>query len=375
MRKIRIIDTTLRDGEQAAGVVFSRSDKREIASLLTRAGVPELEVGIPAMGQEERDDIKSIVAMNLAARLTCWCRAIQTDIKDAVKCRVNSVHISFPVSDILMSVFKTGKDQVLEDLKKISRYALDHFEYVSVGAQDATRAHRAFLRLFCETAVQSGIHRVRIADTVGHANPMQVYDLIAYLQKQASDEILEFHGHNDLGMATANTIAAISAGAGSVSVTVNGLGERAGNAALEEVVMATRHTLNIECDIDTKFFLSLSGLVEKASGRELQESKPVVGRSAFLHESGIHVRGLIHNRRSYELFPAEDIGAKTPDFIVGKHSGRATVRQFLLKKGVTVNEQISREMLNRIKIHARQKRRRLSFQEVTNIYDQTVTRA
>ncbi len=372
-KNIWIIDTTLRDGEQAAGVVFSRGEKQKIASLLVRAGVPELEVGIPSMGQEEQEDIKSIVEMNLSVRLTCWCRAVLTDIQAAAKCHVNSVHISFPVSDILMPVFKTDRDKVLASLKEISRYALDNFKYVSVGAQDATRAERPFLRLFCNTAFQCGVHRIRIADTVGHTNPMQIYELITYLYEHANRGILEFHGHNDLGMATANSIAAITAGAESVSVTVNGLGERAGNAALEEVVMAARYTLNTECGIDTKSFDSLSKFIEKASGRMLQESKPVVGKSAFLHESGIHIRGLIHNRQSYELFPAESVGRKTPEFIVGKHSGRATVQQFFQKNGLVADEQISREMVSRIKIRARLKKRQLSFQEVTNIYDETIT--
>lgn len=372
-KNIWIIDTTLRDGEQAAGVVFSRSEKQKVASLLARAGVPELEVGIPAMGREEQEDIKSIVAMNLSLRLTCWCRAVLADIQAASKCCVNSVHISFPVSDILMPVFKTDRDAVLASLKEISRYALDNFKYVSVGAQDATRAERPFLQIFCDMAFQCGVHRIRIADTVGHLNPMQTYELITYLRRHTRCGILEFHGHNDLGMATANSVAALTAGAESVSVTVNGLGERAGNAALEEVVMAARYTLNTECGIDTTFFDSLSKLVEKASGRMVGGSKPVVGKSAFLHESGIHISGLIHNRQSYELFSAEIIGRKTPEFVVGKHSGRATVQQFLQKKGLVADDQISREMVNRIKVCARAKKSQLSFQEVTNIYDETIT--
>jgi homocitrate synthase NifV len=366
-KEVWIVDTTLRDGEQAPGVVFSREDRQKIATLLCRAGVQEIEVGTPAMGEEEREDIRSIVALKLPVRLTSWCRALYEDIEQAKECRTRGVHLSFPVSSILMSIFHMTEPQVLTCLRELVRQARKYFDYVSVGAQDATRADFSFLSAFCEQAYESGIDRIRLSDTVGVYNPMQTIQLISRLRGQGLSGMLEFHGHNDLGMATANSIAALSAGAESVSVTVNGLGERAGNAALEEVVMAVKLTLDKGCTIDTKMFACLSRIVARASGRKIPVIKPVVGKGAFLHESGVHTRALLVNSRSYQPFHPEMVGIKTKNFVVGKHSGKAGLRHFFDREGISISEPDCLKVLCKIK-EVCKKKKSLSLQEIKQIY-------
>src|ERR1019366_4338768 len=200
---------------------------------------------------------------------------------------------------------------------------------LSVGAQDASRADRRFLIEFAQTAEALGLCRLRIADTVGILNPLQTAELFSVLCAAVPNLSLEFHGHNDLGMATANTIAALASGADAGSVTVNGLGERAGNAPLDEVVMAARLTLGKKCGVDSRQLSALGELVAHASGRPLAPEKPVTGAAAFRHESGIHCGGLLENRATYEPFVAEDVGHAPTEMVVGRHSGTRLIREKL----------------------------------------------
>ncbi len=362
-----INDTTLRDGEQAAGVVFRRDEKLHIARLLDAIGVQEMEVGIPAMGEEEQETIRAILNLGLKAEISTWNRAVIGDINASIDCGVGMVSIAVPVSDIQQKyVLNKDRKWVLEQTEKVIDYAKEHGLYVCVGAVDASRSDEDYLMQFARSLQDCGADRLRFDDTVGILDPFQTFAIINKLRSRIKMDI-EIHCHNDFGMATANTLAAIKAGARYASVTVNGIGERTGNAPLEEVVMALNHIEGVDLGFDTSRFREISEYVANASSRPIPVSKPIVGSDIFAHESGVHVDGVLQNPRTYEPFPPCEVGLERK-ILIGKHSGSHAVRYVFEKMGIKLTEKASRDILGMVRIMAENTKRALSDDELREVY-------
>jgi len=367
-RQIVIDDTTLRDGEQTAGVVFSKREKVTIARMLDSIGVGEIECGIPVMGKEEQESIRTLVDLGLNARLITWNRALVQEIKASIACCVQAVDISLSVSDqMIMHKLRKDREAVKEQLKVSLGFAKKHNLYVSVGGEDASRADITFLVELMEITRALGGDRFRFCDTLGIMDPFTMFDKVSYLRQAVPEIDIEVHTHNDLGMATANAIAGIRAGARFVNTTINGLGERAGNAALEEVVMGLKHACGIETGIDTHRFREMSLFVAKASDRPLSVSKPVVGSRVFAHESGLHADGVIKDPNNYEGFDPAEVGL-TRSIVVGKHSGTGGLIERYRSMGIVIDRKSADRLLEVTRFTSCARKRALTNCELMAIY-------
>ncbi|MDJ0598754.1 MAG: homocitrate synthase [Crocosphaera sp.] len=366
MNHVHINDTTLRDGEQAAGIVFSAAEKIAIASLMDAIGIPELEVGIPAMGGSEAEAITTIVQKGLKAALLGWNRAVRSDIEASIACGLKRVHISVPVSEIqIKAKFQGNTLRVWDRLRDSLNFALDQDLFVSVGAEDASRADESFLLEVAQFAESLGASRFRFCDTVGILDPLTTAQKVGKLVKSVTIPV-EMHTHNDFGLATANALAGLQAGATSVNTTVNGLGERAGNAALEEMIMALKRLYKVDLGVETSRLRELSELVIEASGIALPPWKAIVGDNVFAHESGIHAHGVLQNPQTYEPFSPDEVGWKRR-LVVGKHSGRHLLTNLLSQHGIRLNHEESQVVLDSVRHLSVQMKRSLTVEELLDV--------
>lgn len=368
-KKLSIVDTTLRDGEQTAGVVFSNQEKLRIARLLDELGVDQIEAGVPVMGGDEQQAIKDIVKLGLKASIMGWNRAVISDIESSLACGVDAVAISISTSDIhIEHKLMTTRGAVMERMVKAVEFAKKQGVYISVNAEDASRTDMEYLIEFAREAKIAGADRLRYCDTVGILEPFITYERITKLIEATGIEV-EMHTHNDFGMATANALAGVRAGASFVGVTVNGLGERAGNAALEEIVMALKHLLDVDLNFATTRFREVSEYVARASGRILPPGKAIVGSNMFAHESGIHADGALKNPLTYEVFKPEDVGLER-QIVIGKHSGTAAIKaKFWREYGIEIGDAEADNLLARVRSTAVDLKRSLFDKELMYIYE------
>lgn len=350
---IEICDVTLRDGEQTPGVSFSCQEKVEIATMLDTIGVEVIEAGFPAVSANEAQCVKAIANLGLDARICGFSRAREGDIQTAIDCGVDMVSIFIPTSELHVRVkFKKSREQVLEDSLSMIDYACDHGVQVRFAAEDASRTDLPFLKQVYRSAAEHGAVLLSFADTVGCLIPSEMQRIMTELVSSV-DKPFCAHCHNDMGCAVANTITAAEVGAFQLHTTVNGIGERAGNASLEELLVALRMKKGID-RYDLSHLTELSHMVEKYSGVTLPRNKPVTGELAFSHESGIHIAAILEDPATYEYFTPELVGSER-HFILGKHTGRKALEHVVATMGCELSEKQVCRVLDLVKDHSEHK--------------------
>ena len=360
MKRIRIFDTTLRDGEQSPGCSMNLSEKIEMARQLEALGVDVIEAGFAIASPMDHKSVKTIAAAVTNCTVASLARCTKGDIDaawDAVKeAKHPRIHVFLATSDIHMEYkLKMTREQVLQRISEMVAYAKSFCEDIEFSAEDASRSDRAFLAQCYTNAVAAGATTLNVPDTVGYSTPQEMADLITYLKEHVAgieNTDISVHCHDDLGMAVANTLACIKAGATQVECTVNGIGERAGNASLEEIVMAIhtrRDFYDAETGINTRQIYRSSKLLSNITGVPIPPSKAIVGANAFAHESGIHQHGVISNAQTYEIMSSTDVGIPQNTMVLGKHSGKHALREKLISMGYELDDEALEAVFTRFK--------------------------
>jgi D-citramalate synthase len=345
--RVRFLDTTLRDGEQTPGVSLNLEEKVAIAGALDALGVQVIEAGSAMTSEGERRSIKAISACGLNAEICSYVRALPQDVDVALDCDVDSVHLVVPVSDLhIERKLKSDRKSVVQKAVEVTEYAKGHGLIVELSGEDASRADGDFLTSLYMAGIEAGADRLCFCDTVGVLTPDAAYDIFSRLAQL--NVPVSIHCHNDFGMATANTVAALRAGASQAHVTVNGIGERAGNASLEEVVMTLESLYKIDTGIKCHDIYQLSRMVSRMTGLPVAPNKSIVGENAFTHEAGIHVHGLLADTSTYEPISPEMVGRKRR-IVLGKHAGRASVELALREFRICVTEEQLSSIVSRVK--------------------------
>ncbi|MBW9222338.1 2-isopropylmalate synthase [Methanothermococcus sp. SCGC AD-155-C09] len=350
--KVAIFDTTLRDGEQTPGVSLTPEEKVEIAINLNNLGVDVIEAGFPISSQGEREAIKRITSLSMDAEICALARAVKKDIEVAIDCDVDSIHTFIATSPLHRKYkLKMDKEEIIKKAVEAVEYIKDHGITVEFSGEDATRTEPQYLIEVYRAVEEAGADRINVPDTVGVMIPKAMEYLIKKIREEISLPI-SVHCHNDFGLAVANSLGAIEGGAQQIHCTINGLGERAGNAALEEVVLSLKMIYGINTNIKSEKLTEISNLVSKLTGIKTQVNKAIVGENAFAHESGIHAHGVLAHALTYEPIPPEIVGQRRK-IILGKHTGSHAIESKLKELGFKVGENLTeeqfKEIVNRIK--------------------------
>jgi 2-isopropylmalate synthase len=345
--QVRIFDTTLRDGEQAPGFSLRPSEKLELARQLDALGVDIIEAGFPIASPADAEAVRTIATEVRRPVIACLARCHKADLERAAwaiePAEQGRIHTFIATSDLhLQAKLRMTREQCLDTAVESVRFARQHTADVEFSAEDATRSDFDFLCRVIEAVIKVGATTINLPDTVGYTTPDEIRDFFVRIRERvpnASEVVFSTHCHDDLGLAAANSIASVLGGARQVECTINGIGERAGNAALEEVVMAFRtrqDRLPFTTNVNIKEIYPSSELLTKLSGQAVQVNKAIVGRNAFAHEAGIHQDGVLKDRRTYEIMRAEDVGAPWNPLVLGKHSGRHAVQKRCAALGVAL---------------------------------------
>jgi len=355
-RRIKFFDTTLRDGEQSPGCSMNLKEKVKMAKRLEKLNVDVIEAGFAISSDGDFESIKAIAEAVEKPIVASLARALEKDIDrayDAVKnAKHPRIHTFLATSEIHRKYkLKMTKEEVLKRTYEMVKYAKEKCEDIEFSAEDATRTEKEFLVEVFNKAIEGGANVINIPDTVGYTTPDEFYKLVKYVKNNIVKDVeISVHCHNDLGLAVANSISAIKAGATQVECTINGIGERAGNAALEEIVMildTRKNYFNYSNQINTEEIMKASKKLISITGIDVQPNKAIVGKNAFSHEAGIHQHGVLENKSTYEIMTPEKIGLKENNMVLGKHSGKHAFEEKVIKLGYNLN---NKEILKAFKI-------------------------